>query len=268
MTLNRVACPECGAGLKSSTGFTPGQAVSCPKCETEFTVEEEYGETAASAGRAGVQSTRDHGDEEGWSYKNSWLRYAVLGVLLVALGVLGYMLYDKRMKENKESTDSGGGSSGGTAEPPPGGFLPPPKKGPSGAAVEVKGGGQPIVSIPTGKGPSRDDINALLEGRWVSKNNDESYAIEYNADGTFSYSMEKEGQPKKVIQGEWKLVRFGQAKPEPGNSPLNEIELEWTVKGKPTVKGLAIFRQDASLGHPLLDREIEGTKAVGRFTKK
>ena len=33
---------------------------------------------------------------------NSSLRYAVLGVLLVVLGVLGYMLYDKKMKERQE----------------------------------------------------------------------------------------------------------------------------------------------------------------------
>ncbi|MBX9580920.1 MAG: hypothetical protein K2X87_11480, partial [Gemmataceae bacterium] len=40
MSIPRVTCPECGAGLRSKTGFTAGEAVACPKCETEFTVED------------------------------------------------------------------------------------------------------------------------------------------------------------------------------------------------------------------------------------
>src|SRR5580692_9701406 len=39
MALNRIPCPECGAGLKSPSGFTVGQTVCCPKCETYFAVE-------------------------------------------------------------------------------------------------------------------------------------------------------------------------------------------------------------------------------------
>ena len=62
MALNRLACPACGAAVHSAAGFAIGQAVNCPKCESEFSVDE------------------------------AAIRYAVLGVLLVVLVVLGYLL--------------------------------------------------------------------------------------------------------------------------------------------------------------------------------
>lgn len=38
--MNKITCPECGAGLKSQSGFEVGQAVRCPKCKNQFDVEE------------------------------------------------------------------------------------------------------------------------------------------------------------------------------------------------------------------------------------
>lgn len=142
MPLNRIACPECGAGLKSKTGFTPGETVCCPKCETYFSVEEPQDgdeeekptkDRAAAKGgakkpvrAAAADDDEDEGkpkkkkkkrddddeaDEEEWSYKNSWIRYAVLGVLLIVLAVLGYLLYEKRQREADANAAVGRGGA-------------------------------------------------------------------------------------------------------------------------------------------------------------
>jgi Zn-finger nucleic acid-binding protein len=133
--LQRIRCPECGAGLKSSAGFTVGKTITCPKCESDFVVEEPEEEKPVAERRttrmkpatkklkvAVAEDEEDEDrededrpkkakkkkkkkrpaadeDEEEWSYKNSWIRYAVLGVLLLVLAVLSYMLYEKRKKE-------------------------------------------------------------------------------------------------------------------------------------------------------------------------
>lgn len=133
MAIMRITCPECGAGLKSPDGFTAGQEVECPKCSTEFEVEKPVAakttalapsQTKALSKKTTKLSARDEDDEddlpkkkkkgkkkkaaddeEEWSYKNSWIRYAVLGVLVVVMCVLGYMLIQKN-KKAKESGDA------------------------------------------------------------------------------------------------------------------------------------------------------------------
>src|SRR5581483_885693 len=94
------------AGLKSQTGFTVGQTVCCPKCETYFAVEEPRGGPVGDDADDQPRRKKRQEDESEWSYKNSWIRYAVLGVLLVVLGVLGYMLYDKKQREAKEARET------------------------------------------------------------------------------------------------------------------------------------------------------------------
>jgi hypothetical protein len=167
VTLNRVVCPECGAGLKSPTGFAAGQTVCCPKCETYFTVGESadgqkpVGAAAAADDDEDDRPRKRQKDDTGWSYKNSWLRYAVLGVLLCVLGVLGYMLYDKKMKEGKETTQNNSSDGGGSADPrviPPGGG---PVGGPNGIrlvplAPPGAPGGGPIAGPIGPKGPRPD----------------------------------------------------------------------------------------------------------------
>ena len=219
MTLNRIACPECGAGLKSSTGFTPGQAVSCPKCETEFTVEE-HAETELSAVATGGQSKKKQSDTEPWSYKNSWLRYAVLGVLVVVLGALGYMLYDKRTKDRAQNNNSSNPDDDAvsTAEPrlvgpgPAGGFVPRP------VAIGRPGGMAGGVGVPPkGKEQSKDsDAAAEIEplrkqliGKWESKTEVDNIiytqTIEYRADGTFSARVTGKEMNVRDVSGEWKV---------------------------------------------------------------
>lgn len=104
----RVNCPECGAGLKSSTGFAIGQPVACPKCESEFTVEDPDAVAARKPGRAAAddrpeddtddrpkkkrRSDDDADEGSGSSYKNSWVRYTILGVLVIILVTLAILM--------------------------------------------------------------------------------------------------------------------------------------------------------------------------------
>ena len=268
MVLHRVACPECGAEVESSPGFTPGQIVSCTKCRTEFTVEDAIGDgpsgrpAHAAGGIDEYPSQSDRAKE--WSYQNSWLRFAVLGVLLTVLVVLGYMLYQKRMKERDET--AGGGDGDEELRPlTPRVVGPAPKltpQIPAGAGGGPKKGG-PVASEP--KALTQDELRAKLVGKWESKANDELITIEYAGDGTFSYATEKKGQPKQTLTGKWKLLST-----DPGiggPTPVTILNLEWTTEGKPALKEAVLLRMDGKAGHPHLDQEFAGKKAGSTFTK-
>lgn len=70
VALNKIACPECGTGLKSATGFKVGQFVRCPKCKDEFEVEppeveeEEFEERKPSRKPVRVAVEEDNEDDE------------------------------------------------------------------------------------------------------------------------------------------------------------------------------------------------------------
>ena len=140
MSLNRVVCPSCNAGLKSTAGFTVGQKLRCPKCQNAFAVPEPAVEVldgdeektipnrptakkpeppksdvkkkpiaavvdddedspGARKPKRAAAIVDDEDDDDAdddrprkkkkkkqGGYKNSPLRYAILGVLLVILG--------------------------------------------------------------------------------------------------------------------------------------------------------------------------------------
>jgi hypothetical protein len=261
VAINRVACPECGAGLKSSTGFTPGQVVSCPKCETEFTVEG-AADDAEPAG--GYRPREAAAGEREWSYRTSKLRFAVLGVLLVVLGVLGYMLYEKKRNEARDSTDNTS-----DRRPAPGPEkqpqeqellpLPPPPVGAGGG-----GGGRPKgKNGPQARTPTADEARAMLVGTWEGKLNGAAHAVEYKADGTFSYAADKDGTAGKPIAGKWKLEGVN---PGPGGAAA--LNVEWEVEGRPAFRETVLLRAGGTASHPYLDQELEGKKAGGTFTKR
>ncbi len=265
MALNRIACPECGAGLRSSTGFRPGQTASCPKCETNFTVEEPTGAALSiddEDDQPGMKKRRD----DDWAYKNSWMRYAVLGALLAVLGVLGYMLYDKKMKEGKETTQE----DPDVQRPMNPRIVgqPDPRLQPALVAGQPGPAGKAPNPGPTTKPFTPEDAKALLVGNWEAKTKDDVRSVAYDADGTFSYAVEKEGEPKKVIRGQWKLTRIERIPPIPPVK-TNNLHLEWTVDGKPAIEEFVTPHPDGSIEHPLLEREGDAVKEnKGIFTKK
>ena len=132
MSLTRIVCPECGAGLKSGSGFSVGETVSCPKCESAFTVEDPD-DAEEEAPRKKKRRRDDEDDDDGGgkerSYKNSPLRYAVLGVLVVVMIVLGAMLVMK-WKREREAAKAPPPDDTPAALPPPGPLAARPMGGP------------------------------------------------------------------------------------------------------------------------------------------
>jgi hypothetical protein len=147
VALKNIICPECNTKLKSPTGFLLGATVSCPKCETDFTVREpddkdgEHEEPKKGADRDAptkqpVKASAGDGDEwedeapkknkkkpaydeddvQARSYKNSPLRYAILGVLVLTMLVLGYFLFQK-WKTDREMAQEGNARSDDDARP-------------------------------------------------------------------------------------------------------------------------------------------------------
>ncbi|MDB5312481.1 MAG: hypothetical protein JWO38_6683 [Gemmataceae bacterium] len=248
--LTRITCPECGAGLKSPTGFAAGQTVSCPKCETYFTVEDPDDEPAppakAAAAKKPVKAVAsrdeddgdddrpkkrkkkrrdeddDEDDENGRAYKSSWIRYTILGVLVIVMLVLGYMLYQKRQKEkedvqapapaNSDDTPRGNpkaimpGPRGPNAGMPvPNGVPFPPPQNPDPAGMGNAEGGPPGIFGPTPLANSAqgrqltDDLTRRLAGRWEGTAPDGStHRVEYRADGTFDHAVTTGGTAKSV----------------------------------------------------------------------
>lgn len=265
MPLNRIACPECGAGLKSATGFEPGQQVNCLKCEAAFTIDESTPVTDLADGETGAAKE--------WSYRNSWTRYAVLGVLIAVLGVLSYMLYEKKQKEREDERLASRKSEGPKDDvpPPPIGMkgmdMPMPKL--PGPGVGVKGGGKGLPSpavIPKSTEFPLDEAKKMIVGKWAAEmENGETHTIEYKEDGTFQYTAVKGGGPARTSSGTWKTTRalkFPVAPPE----ETFEFLIEWTVNGKPAAKDPSMYFSGV-LRHRVLD-PLEGLRPVGVFKKK
>lgn len=228
MTLDRVSCPECGAVLKSPGGFKSGESAFCPKCETSFTVgesavDEEFAPPGTSAARA---------DEPEWSYRNSTLRYAILGVLVCVMVVLGVMLYIKKRDEARQN-DTDNADTPRAAATPPAETLPLPGE----PAVAGAGGGRggrgraavPVAPPPPlpnpGGGFGGPDINGgaklspaeaakfkehqqKIIGTWKADLGDGKTAeLVYRDDGTFTDTLTTGGTPK-TISGTWRADRL------------------------------------------------------------
>lgn len=175
MALLKIKCPECSAGLKSPTGFKVGQNVRCPKCETYFAIKEPDDESETDAPQKPVRAAAYDGDDEDVgprkkkmkrredddderSYKSSPLRYAVLGVLVVVMLVLGYMLYEKR---KNEAADNAGATVSSDSAVAPTNPLPPPREGPAGVQLRPN---PPLPGGPVGGPPARPPGGAPLGG--------------------------------------------------------------------------------------------------------
>jgi len=279
VTLNRIACPECGAGLKSPNGFTPGQTVSCPKCETDFRVEESADEQP--------KKKKGKNDEDGdWSYKNSWIRYAVLGGLLVTLGALGFMLYEKRQRDSKDSgqTDPdsqeplnpkvvGGGPRLQPMIPGMGAAVPDPAKRPDGGQPgrpEVPKGPAPV---PAGGG--NDLLGGLLGGPALSPAETDMLTKKYQAQivGTWKADLGG-GTTVELVYGADGKVAQTVNSPNGGQG----MSSQWSATGLVGRKGLVVVWtgnsgktrpepvvfEDDEMQHPVMGQP----GVIGVFRKK
>jgi DNA-directed RNA polymerase subunit RPC12/RpoP len=140
MPIAKAVCPDCGAKLSSPDGFEVGEEVECPKCETEFKVrapkpatapvkaapkpqvidedDEEEERPKAKRGpepdddedederpkkKKKKQGGKRRDDDEGGDYKNSPLRFIILGILILIMLVGGFFLVRKIMKERADN---------------------------------------------------------------------------------------------------------------------------------------------------------------------
>ena len=219
MALNRIECPECGAGLKSSEGFTLGESVDCPKCESSFTVEDAH--AAPSDGKSKKRSKRDDESERG--YKNSPMRYAVLGVLVAVMIVLGVMLFQKKQRDREieeENAKINAQEPGGNPDPvqPPGGglgarvggpqpfpmppnpgqkgpgFVPVPKKNPPTTGGGPVGGNGILAETPFNGTPEYNklvvELRQKLAGTWEGAAPDGTvHKATYQGNGQFTLDV-------------------------------------------------------------------------------
>jgi hypothetical protein len=147
VALNQIECPECGARLKSPEGFTPGESVDCPKCESSFTVRASNYDAAVDG--ESPKKRRRGDDEVEKGYKNSPMRYAVLGVLVAVMIVLGVLLVQKKQRDREieeENAKINAKENGGPDQQAP--ILPPPVIG-KGVVI----GGGPVGPPPVGPPP-------------------------------------------------------------------------------------------------------------------
>jgi hypothetical protein len=237
----KFSCPECGHSFSARGGAT----TTCPKCNTEF----------ADDGLAGAQA----GGGEKWSYRTSWQRYAVLTVLVVVMGVLGYMLIQKRMNPPETTRGEGGGDddikvTNYTIKPgqmPPGASLKPlPAPGsPAGPAGAARPDDAPP---PKAKGRSAADLRKQLVGTWEGKAGDETATVEYKDDGTFSYTA----AGAKAITGTWKL--------EDPTNRASGPSMTWTAEGLTVPATPLSVRNGKIEKHPMLHRPAD----AGTFERK
>jgi uncharacterized Zn finger protein (UPF0148 family) len=253
VAITRIECPECGAGLKSPSGFKAGQSVACPKCETYFTVdepeevedEEEPPKTKPVKAAAATddddadekprkkkkKKRRDDEDDEEKSYKNSPLRYVVLGVLVIVMIVLGIMLILKKKGEREEANAAPAAEQPANTEP----VIPPPGKqfgGPKGRPANVGMPPKQPVAIaginpqqqPNAAGPLNgffgDPGGATPEGKqliaslsaklahdWEGTAPDGAvHKVSYQSNGTFTHQIV--GGKAAGASGAWEAIRL------------------------------------------------------------
>ena len=289
MALLRITCPECGAGLKSASGFTVGRTITCPKCESDFVVEDPDEEPAPKAkGKPAAKKLKavtaavaddddedrpkkkkkkkkrgdDDEDEEGWSYKNSWIRFAVLGVLLVVLVVLAVML-KKKWDKDKENTEAPPPAREGETRPSEGTprlavrggiprevqFNPQPQPGGFGG---FPGFGSPAVDpaeLQRRNAERTAELTGRLAGSWrADLGNGVTQRVEYRADGTYTDTVTG-GDRARQLMGTWKVA---------GLVGTKGLKLTRTGGGRPQVN--VVFEGD-ELVH---DADEPGVTAVFR----
>jgi hypothetical protein len=262
VSITRVVCPECKAGLKSATGFAVGQTVCCSKCETYFVVTDQMADPADDFAPTGKKRVAD---EPEWSYRKSPLRYVVLGVLLVILGVVSYLYYEKKIKTSEDTVRTKEDDEGRPVDVrvDPGSLKGLPQLQPQ------TPGGVP-TGPPAGKGPKgppklsqqqRAELEKRLIGTWASGPN----RIEYKADGTFEATTTSEGVEKKLT-GKWKLL-YAERPPVPGGDIIS-MQVEWTPEGKSAIEDQVVYNGGQLAVHPILAPDGSGKKPGENFEKK
>ncbi|MBA4063396.1 MAG: hypothetical protein C0501_06725 [Isosphaera sp.] len=264
MTPTTAECPECGADVKLPAVMRPGRAINCPECETRFVPGDAAADAGGGAKKPKKKKKKAAADDGGWSYRTSWVRFAVLGVLLVVLGVLLYMWYQKIQRDREAER----------GDPAPA----DPTRGP--VADDRKPGGKTGEIVEVGKGgnlnprpdPAAEAARAALAGEWEYRAGDEVYTVVYDATGTFRYTAARPGDAPATLTGRWTLSnprRVPNPKGAAADRPTTQVTVEWGVVSKPGLKGdLVLLADGGGVVHPLLDRFEPAPGKLPTFRKK
>jgi len=234
MALTRIACPDCGAALKSPSGFTVGKNVCCPKCETHFTVEdpvEEEVEAEDTPRKKRVQTVVDDEDDDdddqpkkkkkkkkkkaNQSYKNSAIRYAIFGVLVTTMLVLGVFLIFKKKPEANEQARADESSPPADKQKSPSPSLPRVNQGDQSPKMQ-KQFWEPTEGPPDEPAmnePAAKKFREMLIGKWRMEfeNKDkkpDSATIEYKSNGLYVAVLhDREENRQESMTGTWKGVK-------------------------------------------------------------
>lgn len=280
MSLAKVSCPECGASLKSADGFEVGEDVTCPKCDTAFAVPkpkakavlvEDEGEPAEKPKKKKQKAALA---DEPRSYKNSPLRYAILGVLVVVMIVLGVLLYLKKgvVEPEQASNDPPPNLPQQPIQQPPiqpqpkfPNFptpkFPGPKVNPKQPGKQPPGGGlggalvsgidplSPIFgSAPTSAQAKQivGKYGAALVGSWACETDGAKDEVAYLADGTFVASRTGTGAAK--ASGKYTIV-----------GPAGATGLKLKLETDTGTRTITVSFDGDTLEHPTLEKGVTAT---------
>lgn len=247
-------------GKDNPTGKKPVKAVT-----VEDEGDEKEGEEDEEEVPKKKKKKKRRPDKPTRSYKNSPLRFAILGVLLVVLVGLAVLLFTQK---NRETADAGKSNNpSGNTEPTPA----PPNATPPGP---VPGDSKPPPPPPPKPQPPKAPSPLVVEwrkkllGEWELKfSEDNVYAVVYKDDETFTYTATSPDKPKQTISGRWKILRGSQVQfPEVGLYTV--LTLEWSVDGKVIYTDDVSFRPDMKLQHALLERIKPGVRPSSVFDRK
>ncbi len=277
MSLTKIRCPECDAALKSDDGFTVGEEVTCPKCDTTFAVPKPkakavLAEAADEPDQPKTKKKKAASADEPRSYKDSPLRYAILGVLVLVMIVLGVLLYLKKgtVEAEAANNDPPQNAPQQPVQPQPLPKFPPfpvpkqpnPKQPGKQAGKQPSGGGglggalvggiDPLAPV-FGSAPSAAQgkqivakYGAALVGSWVCEADGSTDEVAYLGDGTFVASRTGTGAAK--AGGKYTVVG-------PAGATGLKLKLE-TDTGTRTIT--VSFDGDA-LEHPTLEKGVTAT---------
>ncbi|MDY3560483.1 hypothetical protein R5W23_001718 [Gemmata sp. JC673] len=283
MSVLKLKCPECRAGLKSGSGFKVGQTVCCPKCETYFVVEDPDEGDEPAKPRAAVKAVRaavaDEDDEEErtlkkkkkrraaddeGSYKNSPLRFVILGVLVVIMLVLAFFLYKKKQSEAAEGGMAPEDIPPVDVQPVPGGKmaskLTPPavNVAPPGAPkrpTDLRPSGAPSVALNGGVVAPAEakrlvaKHTAALVGTWAADlGSGTREQLTYTADG--SYTVSRTGSGAATAGGQYEVKGL-----------VGTKGLKLLLTGTSGERNVIVIFEDDELHHPSLE---QGVTAVFR----
>ncbi len=275
MPVTKIRCPECDATLKSDDGFSVGEEVTCPKCDTEFAVPKPKAkavlvEADEPAENPKKKKAKVASADEPRSYKNSPLRYAILGVLVLVMIVLGVLLYLKKGTVEPEVVKTDPPQNVPQPPIPPQmqpklPFQPPkfpnpkqpgkqPGRPPAGGGLggALVGGLDPLAPV-FGSAPTPAQgkqivakFGAALVGSWVCEADGAKDEVAYLGDGTFVATRTGAGAAK--ASGKYAVVG-------PAGATGLKVKLE-TDAGTRTI---TVSFDGDTLEHPTLEKGVTAT---------